>query len=244
MRSAALAMSHAEVKLLLRNKMVATTATLVPILMAIVMVRAFGSPGMWPLVISTLLLFALGFTVYFTVSTALTSRRQDLYLKRLRNGEPSAATIMIGTLSPVVVLGLAQSAIMIGIAVAFGAPVPRNPLLLLLAVLGGLLMCLAVGVVTSAYTSTAEQAQITTSPFLLALLAGGTWVSMQVDGEVTLVMLAIPGGAVADLVRRSLESGDWMVQLGEAVPSVGIMLLWIVVATLLSQRSFRWEPRH
>lgn len=236
------ALAAAETKLLLRNKTVAATATLVPLVMGFAMATGMGGGARtWALVLSMQILFVLGFSVYFTVTASVTSRREDLYLKRLCSAEPSPLAVLTGTLLPSVVLGLLQVVVMTVIAVAAGAPVPANLVLAVLAVVGGTAMCVAVGLATSAHTSTSEQAQITTLPFFLALFAGAAWASMS-EGT-NLLALAVPGGAVADLVRRSLTEGDWFTQTTGALPAIGMLLAWVVVAGVVAHRWFRWEPR-
>ncbi|MDR7301370.1 ABC transporter permease [Haloactinomyces albus] len=242
MNSPVFALATTEAKLLLRNKTVATTAILIPLLMGFAMATGVGGGARtWAMVLSLQMLFVLGFTVYFTVTASVTSRREDLYLKRLCSAEPSPVVVLTGTLLPSVVLGLLQVVVMTVIAVAAGAPVPGNPVLVALAAVGGTVMCIAAGLATSAHTSTSEQAQITTLPFFMALFAGAVWAS--VSGGTNLLALAVPGGAVADLVRRSLAEGDWLTQLTGALPAMGMLLAWIVVAGLLARRWFRWEPR-
>ncbi|MCI2420662.1 ABC transporter permease [Saccharopolyspora sp. K220] len=240
MSGAVLALSRAEAKLLLRNKTVATSATLLPMLMGFFLAHSVpenaGAP-VWSTTLSLQLLMVLGFTVYFTVTAALTSRREDLYLKRLRSGEPSESAILTGLLAPVVVLGIVQAVAVLVIAAVLGAPVVANPLLLAVAMLVGTALCVAAGAATSGRTSTAEQAQITTLPWFFVLIGGAMWMSM--SAEVTPIMLAVPGGAFADLVRRSMSGED---ALG-ALPALGALLAWTVLLTILSRAWFRWEPR-
>lgn len=242
MSTAVSALASAEVKLLLRNKTVAVTATAVPLLMGYVMATGMGGDARpWAVVLSMQLLLVLGFTVYFTVTASVTSRREDLYLKRLCSAEPSPSVVLTGTLLPAVVLGLLQMVVMVAISMALGAPMPHNPILLVVAILGGTVMCIAAGIATSAHTSTSEQAQITTLPFFFALFAGAFWI--WAGDEATPLMLAVPGGAFADLVRRSFTEGDWSTQLAEALPAIGMLFAWVVVAGLVARRWFRWEPR-
>ncbi|RCW43713.1 ABC-2 type transport system permease protein [Halopolyspora algeriensis] len=241
MGSAIWALATAETKLLLRNKTVAVTAILVPLLLGFFMATGIGgSARMWALVLSMQVLFVLAFAVYFTATAAVTSRREDLYLKRLCSAEPHPAVVLAGTLLPAVVLGLLQATAMIAIAVLAGAPVPGNVVLLIVAVVGGAAMCVAAGLATSAYTATSEQAQITTMPFFLALFVGGIWA---VNAQDSLPALLVPGGAVADLVRRSLTEGNWFTQVAGALPAIGMLLVWVVIAGLVARRWFRWEPR-
>jgi ABC-2 type transport system permease protein len=240
MSPAVLALSRAEWKLLLRNKTVATSATLLPLLLGVFLalnVPDGAGPEVWATTLPMQLVMVLGFTVYFTVTAALTSRREDLYLKRLRSGESSAAVILTGLLSPVIVLGLVQAVVVLAIAVALGAPVPANPLLLAFALLLGCALCVVAGAATSGRTSTAEQAQITTLPWFFLLIGGVLLGAMRIDAAP--FALALPGGGFADLVQRAISGAD---VLG-GLPAAGAQLAWIAGLALLARAWFRWEPR-
>ncbi|WP_433271933.1 ABC transporter permease [Actinosynnema sp. CS-041913] len=226
------ALGVVELKLLLRNRTAATLALVMPLLMGGYFAMSLSSDG-WPVAIALQLLTTFGFTVYVTVTTSLTSRRQDLYLKRLRTGAASDAVVLTGVVLPSVLLGLVQAALLLGISVALGAPLPSRPELVALALVGGLAMSCAAGVATSGVTSTAELAQITTGPFFLALLGGGAWAMGSSDARTLLV----PGGGVADLV-----SVAWG---GEGDVGLAVLSLagWTAVGCALSVRLFRWDAR-
>lgn len=239
------ALAHAETKLLLRNSMVTTTALLLPVAMALLFTMSMpdgpAREAAGPLTLSFQVIFALGFTVYFTVTAAVTSRRQDLYLKRLCSAEPSAVRVLAGTLLPVVIIGLFQVVVMFVLNSALGGPVLQNVVLAGIAALGGVAMCVLAGLATSGFTSTAEQAQITTVPLFLALALGTLWGAM--SPEPSVAALAVPGGAIADLLRRSVTEGDWVAQFGASLPAIGALLAWTVVAGVLARYRFRWDPR-
>lgn len=240
MTSAVLALGRTEWKLLSRNKAVLISATTVPLLLGFLLannVPADAGPAAWSMVLGMQVLAVQGFTIYFTTTATLASRREDRYLKRLRSGEVSDAVILGGLLLPVVLLGLIQTAVVVGIAIAFGAPAPVNPLPLVLAALLGSVMALAAGAATSGWTGSSEQAQITTMPWFLVLIGGSVWVSM--SGEITPLTYLVPSGGVMDLVSRAMTGED---VLG-AFPAVGALLAWTAVLAALSRIWFRWEPR-
>ncbi|MFT7838538.1 ABC transporter permease [Saccharothrix sp. BKS2] len=229
------ALGVAELKLLLRNRTAAALAVLMPLGAGAFFALNVEEPDSWPMVIALQLLFGFGFSVYVTVTTALTARRQDLYLKRLRTGAASDAVVLTGVLLPVVLLGLAQSLVLLGISLAAGAPVPERPELVLLALLGGTAMTCAAGVATSGLTGTAELAQITTAPFFFAMVAG-VLPALAPDPDQRLLLL--PGSGLGVLVREA-----W----GGAGGQVGLAALslagWTAVGVALSLRFFRWDRR-
>ncbi|MEU5849775.1 ABC transporter permease [Saccharopolyspora shandongensis] len=238
MSTAVLALSSAEWKLLMRNKTVALSATLMPLLLGLLLgtsVPGSADLRVWSATLTTQLLAVQGLTVYFTVTTALTSRREDLYLKRLRSSEQSAATILTGLLSPAVLLGFGQMIVLFGISVGLGAPLPASPVALVLAMIPGVALAVAAGAATSGRTSTAEQAQITTMPWLIVLLGSALWASM--SGSPAAVLL--PGGAIGDLVHRAMSGVDLL----GGLPALGVLVAWIALLGLLARTWFRWEPR-
>ncbi|XVS66856.1 ABC transporter permease [Actinosynnema sp. CA-299493] len=230
------ALGLAELRLLLRNRTAAALAVLMPMAAGLYFALVMdGEQTGWTMVVTLQLLFSFGFTVYVTVTTALTARRQDLYLKRLRTGAASDVVVLTGILLPVVLLGLAQAVVLLGISVAAGAPVPARPELLVPAMIGGVALGCAAGVATSGVTGTAELAQITTAPFFFALVIGGLFGS---NGVVELPVFLVPGTGLGSLVAAA-----WGGPTGQVGPAALSVVLWTVAATALAVRFFRWDPR-
>ncbi|RZS43378.1 ABC-2 type transport system permease protein [Herbihabitans rhizosphaerae] len=241
--NALLKLSTVELKLLVRNKTVAVTAIALPLMFGAFLVAnrdATAMHGGWPAVVALQFVSLLGFTVYVSVTTTLAARRQDLYLKRLRSGEVSDGAILGGMMVPFAVLGVAQAVVILIYISVNGAPVPADPVALVLALIVGVAVSMAVGVVTSAVTATAEMAQITTAPFFFALLGGAIW-ALTNPGDV--LPLIAPGGAVTDLVSRAWDDGGIAAHLGDALPALGISAVWVIVSVVAAGRLFRWEPR-
>lgn len=228
-----LALSRVELALLSRNKTAMSMAIAMPLLLGGFF--ALGKVGDWPVVIALQIVLVLACSGYLASTTALVSRRQDLYLKRLRTGQASDATVLTGLLLPNALLGCAQAVLLLAVSLASGAPLPDRPLLVLVAVLGGFAMTCAVGVFTSAITSTVELAQITTFPFFGALLVGVNW-GLQPDTAQW--VLAIPGAAVATLVRAA-----WGAPTDQVLLAVAALAAWTAAGVFLAARLFRWEPR-
>ncbi|WP_051764195.1 ABC transporter permease [Saccharothrix syringae] len=230
------ALGVAELKLLLRNRTAASLAVLMPLLMGVYVAVVQGPPDDgWSVVIALQVVFTLGFGVYVTSTTALTARRQDLYLKRLRTGAASDAVVLTGILLPVVLLAVVQTVLLVGVSLVAGAPLPARPELLVLAVVGGAAVTCAAGVCTSGLTGTAELAQITTAPFFLALLVG-VLPALGEDADSRFMLL--PGGGLGVLVRSAWDGATG--QVGLAVLSVAA---WTVAGVVLATRVFRWDPR-
>ncbi|TCP54017.1 ABC-2 type transport system permease protein [Tamaricihabitans halophyticus] len=237
---------RAELKLLARNTTVALTATLLPLAFAGVMLamdQGAAHPIGWAYPIAMQLLVVFGASTYLTSTAALCHRREELYLKRLRSGPASDVTVLVGVLSPVVVLSLLQAGLVLLITGTFAPAAPTNPLLLVLVVLLGTVMCLSLGMATSGYAATGEQAQIVTMPFFLLLVGSAVWASLDIATGLSQLQMVLPGGAVTELTRLAYGDGSFTAQLTEALPPIGVLVAWTIMGVAVATKAFRWEPR-
>ncbi|WP_104181992.1 hypothetical protein [Arthrobacter sp. B0490] len=231
-----------ELRIIFRNKTVLTGAVLMPIAMAAYLFyvgadQMAGPSGTAVLAGLTLMIMAL-LGVYLTATTTLATRRQELFLKRLRSGESSDTVIWLGMLTPTVALVAAQLVVVTGGLGLAGVDVPTRPLLVVGASLGFLALCATTGMLTSIYTPSAAAAQITTLPFLVAVIGSFFWTAF--DDGFELVSRLTPGGALQNLLMAGwgVEAADASVA-GAAV----VLLAWIVLPYLVAARRFRWEKR-
>ncbi|MFF1699465.1 hypothetical protein ACFVXC_38555 [Streptomyces sp. NPDC058257] len=101
--------------------------------------------------------------LYASTVTTPASRRQALFLKRLRSTPASDAGILSGLVLPVTVLALVQVAVILAVLAAV-AGAPDNVLLLTAAVLSTVIMMLGPGLATAGPTNSPGHAQVTTLP--------------------------------------------------------------------------------
>ncbi len=73
-------------------------------------------------------------------------------------------------------------------------------------------------------------------PLFVVALGGAIWTVSVPSEEVTTVMLAIPGSAVAELARIAWDGG------GDPLSAIALIVAWSGVAAELAKRWFRWEP--
>lgn len=238
--SPVLALAGSELRMLVRNKAVAAVAVLMPLAIGgYAVVSADDDAGGTATVAALQVLVMLTLGVYVTASTTLAARRKDLFLKRLRSGAISDTSIIAGLLVPVIVVATVQIALMLGLLAFATGAAPGNVPLLVVAVLVAALMCAGVAMATSAITPSAEQAQITTMPFLLAVIAGGIWAATAGLGELSWLKRLVPGGAVAELVVGAWSGMAW----AAASPGFLALAAWATAGALIGSRFFRWEPR-
>ena len=230
------ALALSEVRILVRNKLVCATALLLPLVLG-TLIASDGTDGGWGDVVAMQFVMVLLFCVYATATTSLAARRRQLVLKRLRSGELSDPQILVGLLAPLLLLAAIQTVLLITCAVAFGAPLPEHPLVLVPAYVFGSVMAASMALATVTFTASAELAQITVAPFFLAAITSAAWVLSAEADAVTWLMHLTPGGALADLVRQGWEDG------GHLLPPIAGLLVWTGVGYEISRRWLRWEPR-
>ena len=228
-RFAVIALS--ELRLIVRNKTVLIGATLFPLALGGYLIYSREQVGRsWPeLVLLQVVFFAL-FTLYLTITTTLATRRNDLFLKRLRSGESSDAAILLGLVTPVVVLLAVQLGIVLIAMLIAGASAPEHLWLLATGVLGFVTTAAAVGILTGNITPSAASAQVTSLPFLTLAAGSAIWAMLSL----------LPGGALTLLVHTAYGTATSSEQLALAL---GSLLVWTVVPAVIAYRTFRWEPR-
>lgn len=235
--SDALSITWAELLLIRRSTAVLFSAVLFPLAMSVyVVLQREDTQQAGVAMVGALSLFFVLFTIYTTVTTTIVTRRQELYLKRLRSGEASDAAVMIGMTAPAVLLCVLQLVLVLATVFAIGVQVPPSPLPVIAALVGLVVVNVLAGVATAAVTPNASAAQISTMPFILLVLGGfiGSAVAPSTWWDFT------PGGAAVTLLRTGY---DLPVE-GSVVSALAGLVVWVVLASDLIRRRFAWEPRH
>ncbi|MFC4563814.1 ABC transporter permease [Nocardiopsis mangrovi] len=190
-------------------------------------------------VAAVLIFLVVAMGLYTTTVTTLASRRQNLFLKRLRSTAAGDTGILSGLLLPVTAITLVQvTAILTVLGVVAGGP--ADAILLAVAVLAAVAMMLGLGLATAGVTNSPEHAQVTTLPVLLGTLAVSGWVGFTGTEELTLVKRLLPGGSASELIVNAWNGG---VGVTDSLILLAPTLGWVVVAVALAARIFRWEPR-
>jgi ABC-2 type transport system permease protein len=197
---------------------------------------ALGSLGY----IAAVVMVTIGaFGLYTSTVTTLASRRQNLFLKRLRSTAVGDAGIIAGLILPATVLAVVQvTAILAVLAAVVGRPADIP--LLAAAVVATLAMMIGLALATAGLTNSPEHAQVTTLPVSLGIIAVASWVGISGTEELTLVKRLLPGGSATELVLNAWNGG---VALGDSLLLLAPTVAWVVVAVALAARLFRWEPR-
>ncbi|GAA1260361.1 ABC transporter permease [Sphaerisporangium rubeum] len=255
----AVRLARLDLKILSRNQTAMFTVLLLPLLMGWLFTRAgegtiagmplevfvlTGLPGVLPI-----------YAVFVNLVNSFTARREELVLRRLRGGQTSAAGIFGGAVLGGAAVQLAQTALIVAWLQAVDGPRPANiPLLLLASVLGaGVFALLAAA--CSGLTRTTEHAQITVLPVLLVATIGAPLFTplSAMPPQLAIPAGLIPSTPVVELVRTAVTGADFSGGAAErltvagqwlaALPSLGVLVVWLLVAGLAARWLFRWDPR-
>lgn len=243
-----LGLARANLTLLLRNKLTAGYALVLPLLPLALMLAERGEDSLAATAMGSAVLMALLFPVFYNLLSATVTRRDELVLKRMRTGEVTDAEQLTALALPGAGIAGVLAVIIVPLAVALGAPVPENPVLYLLAALLGIVLFSAFALWTAAWTRNAEAAQMTSLPVILLAVVGQLGAVLP-DGAGRIVDLT-PGAAIDDLLRIGWFGMDGETALslaetwGASVAPGTTMVAWTALALVLARRSMRWEPRH
>jgi len=237
-----LSIALSELIQIFRNRLVLVTSLFMPVAVSAFFVyrhEIFTELASLGYIAAVVMFTVCAFGLYTTTVTTLASRRQNLFLKRLRSTPADDAGILSGLMLPVTVIALAQvTAILIVLATVAGQP--DNVLLLVVAVLSTVIMMLGLGLATAGLTNSPEHAQVTTLPVSIGTIAISSWVGISGTEKLTLLKRLLPGGSATELVLNAWNGG---VPVAESLLLLLPTLCWVVVAIALASRLFRWEPR-
>lgn len=237
------ALLRMELLALRRNRTASAMSVVTPLAIGFVLASEYdgGAVAGVERMASVLALVAV-FGVHHHLVTVYASRRQELVLKRLRAGLPSDGVILVGASVATLAIFLAQALILAGYGVlALGLPMPENPPFILLAlVLSGAAMA-AFAAALSAVTRNSEAAMLTSLPTVaLFLVTPGVLVPLgSLPEGVEAVARYLPLAPFAEVIREGWLGGDVLGML----PELGVLAVWLVLASLLARAVFRWEPR-
>jgi ABC-2 type transport system permease protein len=234
--------ARSELMQIFRNRLVLMTGLVIPVAFGAYVVyqhESISEIGGLGFVAAIVMFAVMALGLYTAAVTTLASRRQDLFLKRLRSTAASDRDILAGLLLPLTVMALIQVGVILavlGVVVDSPAQIP----LLVVAVLATAAMMVALALATTGLTNSPEHAQVTTLPVSLLLIAVASWVGITGITDFTVVKRLLPGGSATQLVVNAWDGG---VPLADSLPLMLPTVGWVVVAVTMAGRLFRWEPR-
>ncbi|MFE5569735.1 MULTISPECIES: ABC transporter permease [Amycolatopsis] len=237
-----LSIARSELIQIFRNRSVLITSFVMPLAISAFFVyqhEVFAEIGSLGYIAAIVMFTVCAFGLYTSAVTTLASRRQNLFLKRLRSTAAGDASILAGLVLPVTVISLVQVAVIMTV-LGVVTDTPANVGLLVVAVLASVAMMIGLGLATAGLTNSPEHAQVTTLPVSLGVIAVASWVGISGTDELTLLKRLLPGGSATELAVNAWNGG---VALTDSLLLLAPTLAWVVVAVVLATRLFRWEPR-
>jgi ABC-2 type transport system permease protein len=253
------ALARAELRLLVRNRTALFNALLLPAA-TVGLFSAMSGLGddsagvVGPMLLNILTIMALALVVYYNLTVAYVARREELVLKRYLVGEASRAEILAGAAVPAFAVALAQTVLgVVAVSVFLEPPAFVNPLLMIVAVVGGAVMLTTLAAATSGLSRTVESAQLTTLPLLIVALPfaglfGGPGASS--GGVLDTIGTFTPLRPITDLMllgAGGLDGDGQVLTLAETFAAarlpVAVLIVWTILGQFAARRWMRWEPR-
>ena len=252
-------LARAELLLLLRSRITLFSSIVVPPLaVAVVAISTTGlsqdllePTALAVILVTSFLVVALPYVVYYNLTTTLVARREQLVLKGLLTGEASRREVVVACSVPTVLVMWAQFILVAVVAsIWLTLPLPSNAVWLAVALVAGTALFVLLAVVSSGLTRSVEAAQWTTSPLLLAsmMLSNGFFPVSFLPHALVSVAQWTPMYPVVALFQHGWGTVglDGVVRSGglqDVAQPLVCLTLWLVVAALAAKRWMRWEPR-
>lgn len=178
----------------------------------------------------------LAITAFMNITGALSIRRDQLVLKRLRSTRLTDTQILAGEIANTVTQTVGLIALCtVAVHVVADVPWPANPLLFALAAVGGALTVAILGVAYTAAIPRGELAAAMSVPvFLLCGVGAGSMGPLVelLPSWLQTAFTLLPTSAVVHAMRT-----------GESVALAVNLLVWTAVGLAAIRLWFRWEPR-
>jgi ABC-2 type transport system permease protein len=238
-------LASTETQLVVRNRTLLIGSVIVPLALGVFWLFTFssGRAVVPPLQFG----MAIGLGVYVTATQTLVARRHSLVLKRLRTTGLPDNGILVATVAPAVVVGVALLAVFTVLDAVMGVPILTDPLPLLLAVVATMAMVIAAAMATAGLTPAPERTNVTTLPLSFLLLGGTVAMTFAPVGTWWDAVLLVPGAGLGRLMALAGNGQTWapdVAGLPAVVLPVVSLVLWTFVFGRLSRRWFRWDRRH
>jgi ABC-2 type transport system permease protein len=176
----------------------------------------------------------LSITAFMNTCVALTTRRDQLVLKRLRSTELTDRQILLGQISSVATQAVVIVVVCtVAARFAAGVPLPPDPLAFAALTIAGSAVMALLGAAFSAAVPRPELAALYAGPvYLLCGVSAGALGPIPLPSWLQATLDLLPSTAVVNAVK----SGE---------PGVPFLILgaWAVAGLLALRLWFRWEPR-
>ena len=253
------AIGRAEVTLFVRNPTILATALLLAPAMVVIMGPMLGrdliGPAFATFLTEMLATWSLLMVVYYNLTVIFVTRREEGVFQRMSTGEATPWEALAGACLPSAAVAVVQ--VVLGTAAAMAFMEMRslvNPLLMLVALVGGTVFLAATAAWSSTWTATVEGAQYSTMPlFLVLIFLSGTFLPAASMSEgLRAIAAGSPLYAMSDLVSlgmtgTSLDGGITAEGFTSTLIAAGrpalCLACWCVAAWAIAGRTMRFARR-
>lgn len=205
-------------------------------------------PDMWRMLLPPMIVLVMVFSIYYTAASIVASRRQLQVFKRLRTSELTTVQMVTAMTTPLLLIGLVQTVVIVTGFVLLGGPMPASLGLLALAAVLTALTSVVAGVAIGSMAPSSERVQYTAMPLLMATAILANLMMTPDKSTWHEYLLFAPFMGPVDLVARGSGLGQqWLTTVPLPVHPVAFdvatSLFWLVVFGFLVVVSWRWEPR-
>ncbi|EOM74472.1 ABC transporter permease [Rhodococcus rhodnii] len=242
-----------------RNSTLMVMGTTFPIGLPLIMLFIGGRDGsptaqLAMTTIEMLALMALLFVQYYSMLSMITTRRGEGVLKRLRTGEATDWQIQAAPAVPGALLTAVSTVVVVGVVYALGAPAPVNPVLPILAIVGGIVVFSLLALATSGFTKNAESAQITSLPIMAVSMVGLSSIVAVLPDRFAQIAEWTPFAAVSELISLGVTGRsagvaeteaalDFAATFTHSLQPLATLGVWAALALAATTTRFRWDDR-
>ena len=217
--------------------------------------RDLTGPAFATFLVGMLATWSMLMVVYYNLTIIFVTRREEGVFQRMSTGEASPWEALVGACLPSAAVAVAQ--VVLGTAAAMalmGMHSLANPLLMLVALVGGTVFLAATAAWSSTWTATVEGAQYSTMPlFLVLIFLSGTFLPAASMSEgLRAIAAGSPLYAMSDLVSlgmtgTSLDGGITAEGFTGTLIAAGrpalCLVCWCVAAWAIAGRTMRFARR-
>ncbi|MCM2423563.1 ABC transporter permease [Streptomyces sp. RKAG293] len=189
-----------------------------------------------------LLGWAIATSGTFTAALTLVVWRKKFILRRLRLAPVRLPAVVAAPVAVTLLVALVQTAVFLGVATLpyYGLKLTGQWWIALPLVLSGSLAFMSIGLLVGSWAKTEQTATAAAQLIVLpmAFLSGSFFPLDSAPGWLKTVSTVLPLHHLSTAMQNVLtRGGGW----GDALPTIGGLLLFTAVLTLLAVRLFRWD---
>jgi ABC-2 type transport system permease protein len=235
------AQASMETRLLLRNGEQLLLALVIPVLALVAGVAGADRLGLdldhEPVDVLTpgVLALAVVSTAFTSLAIATGFERRYGVLKRLGASPLPRHGLLLGKVGALLLVEALQVALICGVGQALGWDPEPNLAAAVLALLLGTAAFAALGLLLAGALRAEATLAVANLVYLLLLAAGGLVLPTSSYGALEPVLNLLPSGALGEALRAALIDGAL------DGPALVVLLVWAVVGTVITSRTFSWE---